>query len=49
MMLEGTDHTTHRLRRRGLSVRAVLMTMVAAQAMCSALAYSSTSSPMKWS
>jgi UDP-GlcNAc:undecaprenyl-phosphate/decaprenyl-phosphate GlcNAc-1-phosphate transferase len=39
LMRGGTDHTTHRLRRRGLSARAVLATMIVAQGACSALAY----------
>ncbi len=39
LMRGGTDHTTHRLRQRGLSARAVLATMIVAQGICSALAY----------
>ena len=39
LMRGGTDHTTHRLRQHGLSARAVLLTMIAAQGACSTLAY----------
>ena len=39
LMAGGTDHSTHRLRRRGASDRTVLLQLIAAQAACSLLAY----------
>jgi len=39
LMLGGTDHTTHRLREQGLPVRLVLLIMIAAQGICSALSF----------
>jgi UDP-GlcNAc:undecaprenyl-phosphate GlcNAc-1-phosphate transferase len=39
LMAGGTDHTTHRLRRGGAPDRKVLLTMIAAQGACSALAF----------